>query len=299
MTVELLSKPELAKAKVSLGDPVKVSARFLCDWATRPGALAFEPGSGVQSLGSAVIKLKKIEWGKAVYEVDAAMQPYRTGKSGEGLLHVAFSNGKGQPQEFDLKTPALEVEALKLAPDAKLSIAGKLKVPTPAWVWYASAGAALLIALLAGWLIWRKLFKRLPPPPPWTQALEVMAALRRRLDAEPSSAAACMTELVDVVRRYLEARFQLHARTQTSPEFLEALNRGESPLSASHRGFLREFLASADMVKFALAAADRKLLDDALLRAEKLVLETVPSEPEEAKDAKGPEGSNASKGGVK
>ena len=33
-------------------------------------------------------------------------------------------------------------------------------------------------------------------------------------------------------------------------------------------------LTAADMVKFALAAADRRLLDDAMLRAEKLVRET-------------------------
>ncbi len=281
--VELAAPISLSNARPSLGDPVSVRAEFLCDWPTRPGAVAFAPGDGVQASSQARLSLKSLSWGRALYALDAVMQPYHTGKTGEGSVHVSFSKASGLPDEFDLKVPSLEVEPLKIQPDAKLSLAGKLKAKAPLWIWIVAGVAALAVIGLAAWLLWRRLHKIVPPPPPWTVALDALYALRLKLSGNPASAPLCLAELSDIIRRYLEARFQLHARTQTSFEFLSGLDRGGSPLSDAQRAFLKEFLLASDMVKFALASADKRLLDDAILRAEKLVLESVPAEPEKGK----------------
>jgi hypothetical protein len=252
---------------------VAVRARFLCDWAERPASLSLEPAEGSQTVKAPSATLKSLSWGRAVYEIEGVIQPYRSGKLGEGELKASFSKGSGKPAEFVLKIPAFEAAPVKTDPDAKLSLAGKLSAKTPAWVWPSVAAAILLLIAFGAWLLWKRLNKPQPPLPPWTL----------RLASDPASAPSCLAELTDVLRRYLEARFKLHARTQTSFEFLSSLERGGGPLSEAHRSFLKEFLVAADMVKFALASADRRLLEDALLRAGKLVQETVPLEEPDVK----------------
>ena len=53
-----------------------------------------------------------------------------------------------------------------------------------------------------------------------------------------------------VLRRYLEERFGLHAPERTTEEFLRDLERGDG-LARRHRGELEQFLSQCDMVKFA------------------------------------------------
>lgn len=83
--------------------------------------------------------------------------------------------------------------------------------------------------------------------------------------------------LTDVIRSYLEQRFHLRAEHQTTREFLDEIRSG-GPLEEKQRSFLKEFLASADMVKFAKAPADTMAFDEAALRAETLVRETAVKE---------------------
>ena len=80
--------------------------------------------------------------------------------------------------------------------------------------------------------------------------------------------------LTDLVRSYLETRFEIPASTRTTPEFLAELNSRTSPLPEAQRPFLRDFMTAADQVKFAKAPPSGELLDDALSRAEELVEST-------------------------
>ncbi len=61
------------------------------------------------------------------------------------------------------------------------------------------------------------------------------------------------TELGDIVRAYLEKRFQLPASHQTTAEFLETMKKSPQ-LSDGQRQQLRDFLERCDMAKFARAA---------------------------------------------
>jgi hypothetical protein len=60
------------------------------------------------------------------------------------------------------------------------------------------------------------------------------------------------TMVSDVIRRYLELRFQLEAPRQTTAEFLEAMRRSPA-LSPPQQALLREFLERCDLAKFAQA----------------------------------------------
>jgi hypothetical protein len=54
----------------------------------------------------------------------------------------------------------------------------------------------------------------------------------------------------DILRRYLERRFGLHAPERTTEEFLAEL-AVDSTLSAEHKTLLSKFLQHCDLVKFA------------------------------------------------
>jgi hypothetical protein len=57
-------------------------------------------------------------------------------------------------------------------------------------------------------------------------------------------------ELTDILRRYIESRFELKAPEMTTEEFLANI-RDFSDLKYEHKNLLREFLQQADLVKFA------------------------------------------------
>jgi hypothetical protein len=60
--------------------------------------------------------------------------------------------------------------------------------------------------------------------------------------------------LSNVVRRYLEKRFALPARRQTTPEFLQTMQNAPQ-LSADQQALVRSFLERCDLAKFANAQA--------------------------------------------
>jgi hypothetical protein len=60
------------------------------------------------------------------------------------------------------------------------------------------------------------------------------------------------TLLSNVIRRYLENRFELPARRQTTPEFLQAIEKS-SLLPSEQQSVLRGFLERCDLAKFARA----------------------------------------------
>lgn len=80
-------------------------------------------------------------------------------------------------------------------------------------------------------------------------------------------------QLSDIVRRYLEDRFQLRAPEKTTEEFLEVAG-GSPDLTAEHRGFLHQFLGYADRVKFARHLPKAEHVDEALAAAEHFLIQT-------------------------
>ena len=85
--------------------------------------------------------------------------------------------------------------------------------------------------------------------------------------------------LTDIVRCYIEKRFTLRAAEQTTPEFLDSLG-GDSRLEKAHRDMLREFLAGADVIKFARGESTQREMEASLEEARRFVVETMAAESE-------------------
>ncbi len=159
------------------------------------------------------------------------------------------------------------------APDAPLpveikDIAPPVDVfPYPLWMVLTAAGLALVVLGVATWLLVRWLKRRPAPPPPTprARALSELEKLRPQVTAlEPY---AFSFPVSDVLRTYIGAQFRLHAREQTSPEFLAAISHSPK-FSDADRSLLAGFLEHCDMIKFAridATADDRaKLLESAI-----------------------------------
>ena len=184
--------------------------------------------------------------------------------------------------------PFLSLEVVSsLAPgekDPRPAKGGLAQWPAPPsrWAWIA---LALLAALGAAFLALRKFlttprtFLRLPPPvPPHQIALEAIEALRQKGWIEALQIEPFYVALSGIVRRYLEARFNLRAPERTTEEFIrDALSSRK--LSDAHRDLVAGFFEQSDLVKFARHAPGQADMHNALDSAERLVRETMPAAP--------------------
>lgn len=81
------------------------------------------------------------------------------------------------------------------------------------------------------------------------------------------------TDLSDIVRHYLENRFNLRAPEMTTEEFLEYV-KTFSDLVKEHKMFLKDFLSHCDMVKFAKYGPTKLEMLDSLHSVEHLLDQT-------------------------
>jgi hypothetical protein len=104
------------------------------------------------------------------------------------------------------------------------------------------------------------------------QALERLEQTRPLM--RPDSAREFGIAASEVIRGYIEKRFEVIATQRTTEEFLQALLQGSHDALVRHRALLAEFLQQCDFIKFAgtsLAVADMESL---LQSARGFVLET-------------------------
>lgn len=164
-------------------------------------------------------------------------------------------------------------------------IKGPVHVPNSyAWIlWVVVA----LAALVAGWLAYKRLRRRQKPAAP-----AVVIPPHRRAKDRLRSAGELMSDpyafcslVSDVVRGYIEERFNLHAPDRTTEEFLEELRRTSS-LHVEHKRLLEDFLTRCDLVKFARAEPTQPelqaLLDSALRFIDETTLAPEPKAVEGA-----------------
>lgn len=168
-----------------------------------------------------------------------------------------------------LSTPAPSAPTAAPAPVEIKDIAPPVDLfPYPLWMVLTAAGLALLVLGLLVWLLVRWLKNRPAPlpPTPRTVALAELEKLRGQVQtAEPYAFSFAVS---DVLRTFIGAQFGLHAREQTSPEFLGVISQG-GRFSDADRSLIAEFLVHCDMIKFArihaTAEDSAKLLESAVV----------------------------------
>lgn len=232
--------------------------------------------------GEADFHFRGYRWNRARWRFTVRLTPLRSGETGEGKLLVRLPVDRlASPETVEIRIAPFEVAPGEEA-GGEPELAGELAPPRRAPVLlFAVAGAALLLlaAVVAG--LARRRRRPEPPEPPWRTAIARLLELRVLVGNRQIGLEAAFVRLTDVVRVYLEARYALPASTRTTDEFLRELESPASPLPPAERPFLKDFLAAADLVKFARQPPEESGLLRAVDGAERLVRETG-MKPEEA-----------------
>lgn len=140
---------------------------------------------------------------------------------------------------------------------------------------------ALVLGALVAWILgkWLRRPRPVPPPPPprppWEVALEELFDVRHAGLIAEGRLAEHFDRVSDTVRKYLGARFGFDGLESTTREALGVLRDVTprvGPLDA-----IETFLRQADLVKFAKTVPSADDGELALVRAEHIVRETLPT----------------------
>lgn len=146
----------------------------------------------------------------------------------------------------------------------------------PDWVLPALiAGTVLLGFGLYG--LWRRRRRRRTPALlPYELALQRLDEIRTLM--RPANAREFCIAISDIVRGYIEQRFQVTATRRTTEEFLRDLLQNANAALAQHQALLAEFLQQCDFVKFAALSLTLNDMEALRQSARAFVLETAKAE---------------------
>lgn len=145
------------------------------------------------------------------------------------------------------------------------------------------AAAALVLGALIAFIVgkWLRRPRPVPPPPPprppWEVAMEELFDIRHAGLIAEGRLAEHFDRVSDSVRKYLGSRFGFDGLESTTREALGVLRDVRPPIAPLEaiEGFLRQ----ADLVKFAKTTPSAEDGELALVRAEHIVRETLPTAP--------------------
>lgn len=180
---------------------------------------------------------------------------------------VSFQTDKGREEPADL-SKMRDITGIEEVPP---------KPPSPRWPIWLALGLVVAVPCLFGvWKAVRHLKSRPTPPLPADQWARYELD---RLEAEQLPAQGKIepfhTRAADVLRRYVEMRFDLRATRQTTPEFLAGLSQA-GKLEPAHQDMLVRFLGRCDLAKFAPVEFSPDDCTEALTLARRFVEETRP-----------------------
>jgi len=203
--------------------------------------------------------------------------------SGEHIIPATAVKyrAKGQTDWQDLSVNEVKIEVksvLNNAPNRAdiRDIRGPKSFANRMWLYVLIILTVLfIIGAVFSFIFWKKKKEesKAPPIPAHIIAYEALSALEKKDYIRKGQTETYYIELSDIVRRYLENRFNIRAPEMTTEEFLIKVKE-DSSLSLEHKGLLRDFLTNCDLVKFAKYQPAETEASLALTSARKLIDQT-------------------------
>ncbi|MDE0100872.1 MAG: hypothetical protein OXN89_00685 [Bryobacterales bacterium] len=221
----------------------------------------------------AEIPSRLLDGGTVLHGRDYWLQPFLPGDYELPSLKVRI----GDSSSLSTDPLIVPVTSSLIEGDSELQdIAGPLDVPVPWWQWVVGGVAAVALGtLLLYWIRQRRRAAVPEPPPPHEVALAALDALLNTSLLADGDVDAFYRGLSAIVRHYIEGRFGVHAPERTTEEFLREIS-GLPVISKGHQALLRDFLQSADMVKFAKFVPARDETSGAVTAARNFIRQTIP-----------------------
>ena len=266
-----------------LGDVLECNLVVEMPWYRLPSQdVRMETPEGLQAIGEVERRLVGVGLGVWRWRVSRQVQPYDLGtlRAPEMSVELTASRtgnadmvrGEFKPVRVQPRLAGRMPGQLATAP----GIANPIETGKHTWFYWVGLGVlSLLILLVMVAILLRKEGVGAGERP----SLEQMATHHLNLLAAalPMRADAFFVRLTDIMRGYIERKFNLRATEKTTPEFLRDVEQ-DSRLDEGQRRMLQSFLTSADMVKFARQSATQEQMQDALTKAREFV-ESQQDEP--------------------
>jgi hypothetical protein len=163
--------------------------------------------------------------------------------------------------------------ALAKAAEDIRDIRGPKAVPGP-WVLPAVLVGALLVTLCVAYAIWHRRHRDARPRNLSLSEQTLERLERTKTLMQPATAREFGIAASEVIRNYIERRFEVIATQRTTEEFLQTLLQNSNETLACHRSLLAQFLQQCDFVKFAGASLALTDMEALFQSARGFVLET-------------------------
>jgi hypothetical protein len=148
------------------------------------------------------------------------------------------------------------------------------KLVPKAWAVPLALAAAVVVALCL-YAIWYRLHRGVRPRI-LTLSEQTLGRLEKtRSLMRPATAREFGIAASEVIRSYIERRFDVGATQRTTEEFLHTLLQSSEEALARHRGLLADFLQQCDLVKFAGESLAVTEMESLLRSARGFVLATA------------------------
>jgi hypothetical protein len=209
--------------------------------------------------------------------VKLAVASFQAGRQTLPGLHFPVSFGG---QNDTLTGDTVGVTIASVLPDSMKDVHGLKPAETfPNHALWLIPAIVLLAALLA-WLGWkfyrrlRRLQEALPPPlPPWEEALGALDRLPWREWLAAAEFKRFYYALSEILKRYLERRFEFDAAEQTTTELLASMRAYKLPM----RDEISRFFARCDLVKYAKTVPTDEEAERAIEQLREFVVKTRPA----------------------
>lgn len=204
------------------------------------------------------------------FQAQITIAIYRTGRFFFPSIPINLITAEGR--EIAAQSPPVEIEirSILTEKDAELKdLKKQAEIQEPVrWLLWILLAAAACILCAAAWYF-RK--RRPAPPEPLTpeQTLDLLDVAERDLRnllgrglPGDGMEKQFYIDLSDIVKRILEAGYDIHTAEQTTSEIMDVLN-ARPALNPGHRDLIESFLSRCDVVKFAKYIPDRTEQDAA------------------------------------
>lgn len=269
----VFSDAVLAQVSDSLPSPVKFTVSAPSDTFTigdevvvkiqaiYPSDIKLTPPSG--QLDDTAFVLKKGPLAESISENDNnndtytfVILPISTGDIPTPAFRFFWYDSSGKPNQITAPQRIVHVKSLLPADTTGIDIKdiiGPKSLPVQWWPY--ALGALIIMALIAVWyFLFRKKLNKMeipvaPPEPPFDKAIRELAILKETDLIGKGKIKQFYIELSDILRRYIEGRFDIRAVEATTYELKRLLKHPE--LTKDQYQTILEFLGRSDLVKFA------------------------------------------------
>lgn len=275
---------EISAKTPSIGMSFKVTALIQTPWYRKAEApVIFSGSTDIDVTGEAKIAFDTADLKASYWKMEVNLLAFKDGKYKDLELTTRLSTDKnGKQSELKISIPEIEVTKLKVNKKVPIAIQEKLskdvfdipavkeKEENSLWIWV-SAGILLSIVISAIFFSRNNLTK-IKTVSAWDEAQHALKTLQADQQVNDEK---FFVRLSDILRLYIEKRFNLPATEKTSEEFIIQV-RNDDILKEEHKRSLENFLSTADMVKFAKMTANSEQKQDCLNMAGSFVQETIP-----------------------